>query len=298
MLARIFNNNYTWLPNDFGFLVTKENVEDYLTDSPKTPVQSISKVNNDLPILMYHEIQKNLIEEASTIISYKKFKEDMLWLKNNGYNTVFFKDVINYIKGKEALPDKPILITFDDGYLSNYEYAYPLLKELNMKATIFIIGWSVDSNTHKYNITPFYPHFNWKQAKEMYDSGYIDIQSHTFDLHKKIIEEENGRKGLSQIQDESYHDYVNLLKNDSNTMQNLFDKYLGCKIYALSYPYGEYSFNTPKAMKQLGIKATVTTEYGTNNIYVGMYNLFNLKRINMTEKIPISTAVEPGKPRW
>ena len=271
---------------------TKENVEDYLNDRPKTPIQRISKESINLPILMYHEIQKDVNEKASTIISYKKFKEDMLWLKNNGYNTVFFKDVINYIKGKGSLPDKPVLITFDDGYLSNYEYAYPLLKELNMNATIFIIGWSVDSNRHKYTITPFYPHFSWEQAKEMYDSGYIDIQSHTFDLHENIITKENSRKGICQMQDESYQDYVNLLKNDNNTMQNLLDKYVGCKIYALAYPYGEYSFYTPKAMKELGIKATVTTEHGTNNIYVGMYDLYNLNRINITENTRLSKIKE------
>ena len=68
------------------------------------------------------------------------------------------------------LPDKPILITFDDGYASNYMYAYPILKKLGMQATIFVI---TDRRGKTLSVNP---HFSWNQAREMQDSGVIDIQ--------------------------------------------------------------------------------------------------------------------------
>ena len=80
---------------------------------------------------------------------------------------------------------KPVVITFDDGYLSNYQYAYPILKETGMVATIFVIGATVGNTEHYKNTNyPITPHFTFQQGAEMVASGIISIQSHTYDMHQ------------------------------------------------------------------------------------------------------------------
>lgn len=170
-------------------------------------IKNNKKYDTKIPILMYHHISENHEEWNESTISPMRFKEDMLYLKALNYNTIDFRDYINFKEVNKPLPENPIIITFDDGYLSNYKYAYPILKELNMKATISIIGWSVGRNYHKDGITPIKEHFNWEQAKEMYDSGVMDIQHHTFDLHN-IGDNITFGKGIEKMTGESVEQYT------------------------------------------------------------------------------------------
>lgn len=174
-----------------------------------------------LPILMYHNINDEYKSHNTNVeMSSQDFKDQMLALKENGYTAILFKDYINYLKFGTELPEKPILITFDDGYLNNYTIAFPILKELGMKATIFVVTgrMGVDGMVT-------YPHFTWEQARTMYESGVIDIQSHTH-YHSELI---------------------NLSKNDLilelRKSKYLIEKNLGSKVNVLAYPYG-YSSDT------------------------------------------------------
>lgn len=245
---------------------------------------SLYKADVNMPILMYHHIDSNIENSGYTIVTPDKFKSDMQWLKEKGYNTIFFGDIVNYVNGKGKLPKNPILISFDDGYLSNYEYAYPILKELDMKATIFIIGWSVGRDKHKDNITDIYAHFTYEQAKEMYESGNIDIQSHTYDMHN----DDEFRSGMTQNTNESLSDYKLYLANDLNKLEDLVLENINKNISFISYPYGKYSENTTIVLKELGYMAAVTTEHGSNIIKRGDTELFYLKRINISQ----STTME------
>ncbi|MCF6410089.1 polysaccharide deacetylase family protein [Pseudalkalibacillus salsuginis] len=128
----------------------------------------------EIPILMYH----HFTESETTTVSVERFKEQMLAIKNAGYNTITDDQLYRFLYYKKPLPEKLIMITMDDSYESNYIHAYPILKELGMKATIYIVV----SDQEK---TPgTIPHLTWEQTEEMYKSGVMDIQSHTFDSHR------------------------------------------------------------------------------------------------------------------
>lgn len=126
-----------------------------------------------VPILMYHDIVTN-VKNNSAQVSVEQFKSQLSTLLNEGYTPINFVDYMNYKEGKGGLPKKPILITFDDGYKSNYTNAYPVLRDKSIEATFFVPTKVVGKQTTANN------HFTWEQAKEMEKSGLIDIQSHTY----------------------------------------------------------------------------------------------------------------------
>lgn len=130
------------------------------------PVQA-EGVSVQVPILLYHHISEDTLTQ-------EQFQTEMQLLKDGGYHTVSFDQIFDFVEKGTPLPEKPVCLTFDDGYLSNYEIAYPLLKEYGMKATFFAIGATV-GNTEHYKDTefPITPHYSYEQAKEMSDSGLV-----------------------------------------------------------------------------------------------------------------------------
>lgn len=125
-----------------------------------------------IPILMYHDITQQVTNESAQV-SVSQLRRQIKTLLEAGYTPINFADYVAYKEGSKGLPKRPIIITFDDGYKSNYTNAYPVLKDLNVEATYFVttsvMGKQTTANEH----------FSWAEAKEMEKSGLIDIQSHT-----------------------------------------------------------------------------------------------------------------------
>ncbi len=126
-----------------------------------------------IPVLMYHDFQDNITEDQeSAVVHPALFEKQLQILLENNYTPITFNDLHLYMNGKGGLPSKPIILTADDGYLSNYEKAFPILKKYNVPATFFVTSRYIGVDTSS-------PHFTWEQAKEMEESGLVDIQSHT-----------------------------------------------------------------------------------------------------------------------
>jgi len=235
-----------------------------------------------IPILMYHHLSPNEEDLNTGTIYPEKFKRDMEFLKTEGYTTIFAKDIIDHREGKRELPPKPIMITFDDGYSSNYKYAFPILKELNMKATISVIGWSVGRSKHMDNTRSITPHFSWDDAKEMYESGLIDIQAHTFDLHSPLGYSygENNLVGLgvAQIEGEDADKYRERFMKDTLKIKEMIESNVGNEVLLYAYPYGVYNETTEDVLKELDFEITLTTISGVANI---KDDNFLLPRINI-----------------
>lgn len=119
----------------------------------------------NVPILMYHAVSDDLWGFDELFVSPSDMEEQLAYLVENGYDPIFFED-LDHVQDY----DKPVILTFDDGYLDNYTELYPLLQKYNVKATIFVItstmGVSQRSMTRE-------------QVKELSDSGLVSIQSHT-----------------------------------------------------------------------------------------------------------------------
>lgn len=96
-------------------------------------------------VIMYHHVNNNDGE-----LSPKAFEEQMKFLAENGYHTIFLDDLTDFMKNGIALPGKTLAITFDDGFLDNWVYVYPVLKKYNLKATMFVITSRIKDKAEKY----------------------------------------------------------------------------------------------------------------------------------------------------
>ena len=136
-----------------------------------------------LPVIMYHSLLKDEKLQNDYTVSPTLFENDLKYLSENGYTTVVVKDLTDYVYGKKSLPEKCIMLTFDDGYYNNYYYALPLLKKYNCKAVISPIASVSEKFTETKDISVTYGHITFDDMKEMSDSGYVEIQNHSYDMH-------------------------------------------------------------------------------------------------------------------
>ena len=211
-----------------------------------------------VPILLYHDIQDS--GEGDSTISQRVFLSHLDALQRAGYETVTFQQLISYVKYGISLPEKPILITFDDGYLSNYEIAWPALQLRGMVATIFVVGSSMGKDTYKDTGVATLPHFTYWQANEMIDSGVISIQSHTYNLHQyRPLEPDGGRKGVLPKEGESTEAYRQALQRDFQLARDTLHQKTGSSIQVLAYPHGLYTQDSETISAQLGFTVTLTT---------------------------------------
>lgn len=240
----------------------------------------------EVPILMYHHITSEAKDGLNTMtITPERFEEHIYSLISQGYTPIFLEELISYVESGEKLPEKPICITFDDGYLSNYEYAFPILKKYNAKANIAIIGVTVGATEYKDTRNKIIPHFTMEQALEMEHSGVVSIISHTFDMHqaKDFESGDKIRTTAVKLENETNEEYKRDFKEDFEKMSEIF-KSLHKNIEIVAYPYGKYNELSNQLLKELGVKLTLSTMAGTNIVEKNNTEcLYNLKRYTVYE---------------
>lgn len=243
-----------------------------------TPVNAVVKSSEamDIPIIMYHAVSDVTSIQGDYVISSYEFESDLKYLKANGYQTVFISDIVNYVNGKGTLPEKPIVLTFDDGYYNNYLYVYPLVKKYNCKASISPVAYFSEMYTESGEVSECYSHCTWQELKEMAESEYIELGNHSYNYHVC-----NGvNNGIGQMSGESDKDYAVRITDDLTTAQNMIFKNTGIKCSFIAYPFGVYNDNTEKIVKEMGFNAALTCSSGVNNLKKGdVEKLYNLKRL-------------------
>ncbi|MBQ2754228.1 MAG: polysaccharide deacetylase family protein [Clostridia bacterium] len=216
----------------------------------------VSANGYNVPVLMYHMVEKEEMGLAPGVsVTPERLREHLSALKESGYTTITFTDYYNYITTGKRFPSKSVLITFDDGYTNNYTYLFPILKELDMKATIFVVASSVGQTPGEY------PHFSWEQAREMEESGLVDIQSHTY-----------SHCDLTSLTPEQ-------VRYELRMSRYLIEKNLNKKCHYLAYPFGFYNDTVLKISQEAGY---ILTTQVSNHIAVTYYGNFEpIKRITV-----------------
>lgn len=284
--ARMTGRTDLWIPDDFGTYVTADTPEDYFRNVLTQTALSPDEISTRVPILMYHHLSEDVTN--SEMVSPELFEAQIRALSEAGYTGVSFDELQAYVLRGEPLPDKPVVITFDDGYESNYTLAYPILQKYNMKATIFAIGVSFGKDHYKDTDYAITPHFGAAEAAEMTASGLISIQSHTYDMHQWPPYETGSavRENILQLSGESEEDYVQALTEDFTRSRALLEGATGQTVDVLAYPAGQYSTLAQVTLQSLGVHVTLSTNPGVNTVVKGLpQTLYAMLRFGITEDV-------------
>lgn len=227
----------------------------------------------ELPILMYHQVKhKNSGKDA---IQPWELEADLQYLAEEGYTTVTMADILSYVDEGKPLPEKAVMLTFDDGYWNNYLYVLPLLKEYNAKIVLSVIGKDTDDFTQYHSTNVDHAKMTWDQIAEMAESGLVELQHHTYNLHDNT----GFRVGCARGRGESDEDYIRVLTEDTLRLQEDIHRRTGHSPTTLTYPYGKSSPLTDSILAELGFRATLSCDYGVNRITRDPDCLWQLKRI-------------------
>lgn len=209
----------------------------------------IAKLYKDpkIPVLCYHNVateeeRNKFPQEKIWTMELNNFDQQMKYLYENGYKTLTMDEFYDWKKGNIELPLKSVLITFDDGFYSNYYYAFPILKKYNFKATVFLIGQ---------DIAPYEPTWNGNLVESMslkiinkckIEYPNIEFQSHSLRLHRKGILKDKKKEEIKK----DFKDFKEMIK----------------EVEYFAYPFGEYNENIINILKESKFKLAFI--YGPN----------------------------------
>lgn len=280
-LAYIFKDPAVWMPEDFGNLTTPENVEARMARTYAALEEPPQDNTAPLPILMYHSFTTT--RDGSDAVTQEEFSSHLAALRDAGFTAITYDDLFDYVYSGGTLPERPVLITIDDGYQNNLDIAAPLLKQYGMSAAISVIGVSVGKDTYKETGVPMTPHFTLEDAAPWVEKGVLEIKSHSYDMHQ--VPERDGedcRKGVLRLEGESESDYVAALTADFERSSEQITAALPVESDVFTYPNGLYDRLSEVVLQGLGVRATVTTDYGVNVVVRGIpQTLFALKRVSV-----------------
>ena len=218
-----------------------------------------------VPILMYHKVGTPPpgSKLAKLWVSAKKFRRQMAYLSDEGWHPIVFKDLYAHWDKGVALPSKPILITFDDGYQNNFTEAYPILRDFGFRATLYVVvqtvGW--DNRWHNPDSETRIPMVSWAQLKELQKAGW-EIGSHTMN-HPNLA-----RTELKEV------------RREVEKSRAVITEFMDETPLSFAYPYGagEEVPAIVAAVKEAGYRTAVTVHAGKWTLDRFQERPFNLPR--------------------
>ena len=229
-----------------------------------------------VPIICYHDVGGTVNNDYT--VTKDTLKSHLSYLKTNGYHPISLEQYIAFTKDGAPLPDKPVMLTFDDGYISFYNDVFPLLKEYDYPAMLAIVGSWLD-----YAPPDVGKLVSWQQLREMDSSKLVSIASHSFRSHHFTpINSQDDRGELlsartySNGRYETAEEFKLRITDDLRQSQQQFEKELGHKVLAVVWPYGEYNLIGIDIAKSMGFETTFGLGGGIN--YAGNKGLVEARR--------------------
>lgn len=239
------------------------------------PCEAVKQKPVTLPVVMYHQINPSPESWGDYTISPETFQGDLEYLSAKGYQTVTVQALIDYCQGRGELPEKPVLITFDDGYESFTPYALPALERLSMNAVVAVVGKYADTYTETEDHHLSYSYFSWPALAELQRSQAVELAVHTYDMH-----ELGTRRGCKIKPGESSEAYSETLTADLERVERQFLAFTGETPPVFAYPYGFSCKEAKELLRKRGYQVLFTCEERVNALTGDLEELMNLGRFN------------------
>ena len=206
-------------------------------------------------VLCYHRLEPKPRPNDQLAITPQQFEQEMQALKDNSFSVIPMQDFLAWRRGDKDIPPKSAVVTIDDGYVSGYDTAWPILKKFNYPFTMFVYINYINSGGKS---------ISWDQLAEMRDAG-VDIESHTYshaDLRnpndKFAVDKHNYELIQKDVQTLGQDGWLRKEISDSKAV---LEKQLGIKVNCLAYPFGKYNEKVRAMVKEAGYEAAFTV-YG------------------------------------
>lgn len=204
-----------------------------------------------VPILSYHKFSRDKADILT--VTESAFREQMSFLKKNGYRVIPLDHLFDFIEYKRPLPKKSVVITIDDNWISTYEIAFPILKQYGYPATLFV---------YTDLILPGKKTLSWDLLREMAKHG-MEIQCHT--RSHRNLDKRNGQ--------ESFREYFRALEKELAESAEIIKKRLNKEVKYLAYPYGDTNPLVIAFLNKIGYRGAFTVERGGNPFFIHPYKV-------------------------
>ncbi len=243
----------------------------------------------ELPIVMYHHISKNPDKWNDYVLPFEQFEADMDYLKENGWQSISVEQLLAWYEGEFDMPEKPFMLTFDDGFESIEAYAEPIIKEHGYTGVMAVIGSVCEKFSLCNEHDPELSNMSWEDVRAMAERGVLEIQCHTWDMHSI-----GARRGCDKMRSESTQGYRNNLSRDlSRYLTACRENSVETRL-TIAYPYGAYSEETVEITKDMGFLAAFTCQDKINVLTGDREELYHLCRYNR----PYGVSSEKFFKKW
>lgn len=253
-------------------------------------------------VLTYHAIPLTASWNEEFSVSQNSFVGQMEYLRTHGYHPVSLDDILKASEGKQDLPQNPVLLTFDDAYISYYDFVVPMLEKLGYPSVLAIVGSFIE-NPPKGLPEPL---MSRDQIREVSAKKLVEVISHTYDLHKGIQYNPQGNVGSAvavRASDPSTNTYETddeyraRIEADFTAQNTLFTRDLGIKPRGISWPYGWYTAISLEVARKAGYRFCFTTDEGFAQVSrLQEINRVLVKNMPIKEFIKIVNKPKPEKP--
>lgn len=224
---------------------------------------TLSMPDNALPVFLYRNIVPDGEKTDEMTVTVSRFRQDMQWLIDHGYTFVLPREL-----AAGDVPDKPVLVTFDDGYRTNYEYLFPVLKEMNVKIALALVVSRPDLEDSDF--------LTWDMCREMSQSGLVEFGSHSYDLHnfdeRGGVYVEGTPNGIHRLEGESSSDYGDRVWGDLYHSIEVLEAQLGTDVCFFAYPFGVMSMDAV-GFVQTHFEVTFTNNSAVWDLDKGLYDI-------------------------
>lgn len=228
-----------------------------------------------LPVVMYHSVLKET-RGSAYIITPAQLEADLAYLQAQGFTSVTVSDLTAFARGEAALPEKPVMLTFDDGHYNNVFYAEPLLAAYGMRGVLAVVGAFSDRSVQEGAQNPNFSYVTWDDMASLAARGVFEIENHSYRMHVPS----GSRPGCAQRKGESDADYDRAVRADLGELQERISAVTGRRPEAFVYPFGIFTARLENILRDMGFACTMTCTYGVNELKPGDPDaLFGLKRV-------------------